>query len=171
MAARLAMTVLAALAGAACSPQGDDVAQDGPKGNPSARQPPPLVDTCAVARRPERFDGQRVRLRAIVIQEIEFAYLTAPNCMWRRWDGKIGVDDSGGPGVSDVGFLVMEARRRSTDTRALGAEAEFEGIVHARPFQAPVNDIGPVPRYLAMFEVEKVDHARLVEMAGISQAR
>jgi hypothetical protein len=160
------LAALAALA-TACSLQSDNSQRDAAKQDSVKADQGALVDVCAVARHPERVDGQRVRLRAIVVQDIESAHLTLPACMGRRWDGHVGIDGSREWDFSGIGTAIMEASRRSTATRTLAAEGEFEGIVHARPRQAPVNDFGPMPRYVAMLEVETVDHVRLVEIPAL----
>ena len=130
----------------------------------------PLVDTCAVARHPERFQGQRVRLRAIVLQDIESVPLTSQHCMWRTWGGKVWIDDnSSGEDFSAVDAAAMEASRRSTATRWFAAEAEFEGIVRAHRSVVPRNAALPVPEFVAMFELEKVDHVRLVEIPVVAR--
>jgi hypothetical protein len=162
---KLLTAALAALAAAACSPQSGNANRDAAKRDAVAQNRPPILDTCEVARHPERFDGQRVRLRAIIIQDIEMADLTLPQCMWRRWDGKVAIDQNkGGADFSAVDAAVMEARRRSTDTRWFAAEGEFEGILRARSRVGPRNAPEPMPVFVAMIEVGQVDHVRLVEI-------
>jgi hypothetical protein len=162
---RLVTTALAALSAAACSPQSDNGQRDAAMGDPVAPDRQPLVDTCAVARHSDRFHGQRVRLRALLVQDIESAYLTSPHCMWRTRDGKVWIDDNkGGGDFSTVDATVMEARRRSTATRTFAAEAEFEGIVRAQRQAIARNEIRPMAEFVAMIEVDKIDHVRLVEI-------
>jgi len=159
------MTTLAALAAAACSPQNDNMQRDAAKGNAIAQDRRPILDPCALAQHPERFDGRRVRLRAIIVQYVDSAYLTAPPCMWRQWGGKVLIaHDRGVDYFLEVGPAVMEARRRSTATRGFAAEAEYEGIIRALRPEVPRNATVPVPGFVIVIEVEKVDHVRLVEI-------
>lgn len=168
MPGRLLATALAALT-MACSPQSDNTQRDATRQSFVKNDPGALVDVCAVAQHPERVDGHRVRLRAIVVQDIESAGLTLPACMGRRWDGHVGIDMSREWDLSGIGSAIIEASRRSTATRRLAAEGEFEGIVRARPRPAPLNDVNPMPRYFAVLQVEKVDHVRLVDLPGIME--
>ena len=170
MLGRLVTTALAALA-PACSLQSDNGQRDRATRDSVKVDQSALVDVCAVARHPERVDGQRVRLRAIVVPDVEFADLTLPACMGRRWDGHVGIDGSREWDFSGIGAAIIEVSRRSTATRRLAAEGEFEGIVHARPRPTPLNAVGPVPRYFAMLQVEKVDHVRLVELGNYGELR
>jgi hypothetical protein len=162
---RLLTTALVALA-AACGSQGDNGRRGAAKQNSAERNRTVLVDLCALARHPERFNGRRVRLRAMFVPNIESADLTSPACMERPWDGRIGVVWDREPDSSRIFVASMEANRRSTASRPLAAEGEFEGIVHAQPLRAPVNvsDFGPMPPNLAVLEVVKVDDVRLVAL-------
>ena len=163
MAGRFVTTGLAALLAAACGAQSGN-SQDALKPDPTVQDRLPALDPCVVARSPERFDGQRVTLNALVIQDIEFAYLTSPHCMWRGWDGKVGLDHRNEWDFSVTGPVVSEARRRSTATRSFAAEAEFEGVVRAQRRVAPRNETGPAPEFEAMFQIESMNHLRLVEI-------
>jgi len=163
MICRLPMTAMAGLAAAACNPQTDNGQLAGTKLESVAHEQRPLIDACDVALHPERFAGQRIRLRGIAVQDIEYLSLTMPGCMQRRWDGKVYVDARGGWNVSEIENAVMEARRRSTATRQFAAQGDFEGVVRATRRGTPRNVTETIPEFVPMFEVEKVEHVRLVE--------
>jgi hypothetical protein len=158
----LPTTALAALA-SACGLQ-DGNSQRAAAAPVAGGHPVALADLCAIARHPERFDGQRLRVRAIVIPDVEYISLVSPACIRRGWAGTVGIDPRGVWHLSGTEAAAFEARRRSTASRPLAAEGEFEAIVHASPRPAPVNarDFGPMPPYVAMLEVVNVDHVRLV---------
>lgn len=164
MTGRVAAAVLVALTVVACGPQSDNGQGDAARRDQVAGDRRPLIDVCAVARHPERFNGQRARLSAIVVQDIEGAYLTWPSCMERRWDGKVWIDESHGWDFSQVGPAVMEARRRSTDSHGFAARAEFEGVVRAQRRAIPLNETGAASEFVAMFRVERVDQVRLMQI-------
>lgn len=165
------LTTILIILATACGTRGESNGADTAKQNSARGDRRALADVCAVARHPERLDGQRVRLRAIVVQDIESAKLTLPACMARRWDGYVRIDGSRKWGFSGIGAAIIEAGRRSTASRTLVAEGEFEGIVHARLRQAPVNvsNFGPMPPYVAMLDVVNVDHVRLVDVPAVQR--
>lgn len=166
MLGRLLTTALMALT-MACGSQGENSHGDAATRDYAKNERGAFEDVCAVARHPERLDGQRVRLRAIVVQDIEFSKLTSPACMGRRWDGYVGIDQSREWNSSGIATAILEASRRSTTSRTLAAEGEFEGIIHARLRPRPLNDVGPMPEFVAMIEVTNVDHVRLVAVAAV----
>lgn len=90
-----------------------------------------LVDLCTVARHPERFDRQHVRLRAIFVPDVEYPYLVSAACIGRRLDGIVGVDMSREWDTAALAAAMTEATRRSTPSRNQAAEGEFEGILYA----------------------------------------
>ena len=158
----LATAALSALVAACGSTAGEGqrngVMQSG------AGEPSSLADACEVAAHPEHFDGRRVRLRAIVIQDIEYTRLTSPGCIDRSQGGSIAIDRNSARNSAEIGPIVMEANRRSTPSQTFAAEGQFEGVLRARPNPAPANarDFGPVPALVAILEVANVDHVRLV---------
>jgi len=122
-----------------------------------------MVDTCEVARHPERVNGQRVRLRAVVIQDIETASLTAQRN--GRWcDFNIGIDQRREWSFSGIDLAIMDSRRLSSATRTFAAEGEFEGIIRATPNAMRNDPRVPRPAFIAIIEVEKVDHVRRIEV-------
>jgi hypothetical protein len=123
---KLLAIALAALA-AACSPQGGG-ARDASKQNAAERNQTVVVDLCAVARHPERFDRQHVRVRAIFVPDVEYPYLVSAACIGRRSHGNVGVDMSREWDTTVLAAAMTEATRRSTPSRNQAAEGEFEGI-------------------------------------------
>ena len=161
---RLLLTAALLALAMGCGPQAENSQRDAAKQASAQDNRPALADLCAVAQHPERYDGQRVRLRAIVVPNVESTNLTSPACMRRRWDGAVGIDGRRTWDRSGIGAATVDAARGSTLSRPLAAQAEFEGIVHVRARPAPVNarDFGPMPPFVAMLKVVKIDHARVV---------
>ena len=158
---RALTTVLAALA-TACGAQGGNSQQEATRHESGSGGQAVLADLCVVARHPERVDGQRLRLRAIFVPDVEFERLTSGACRGGRWDGYVGIVRSREWDHSGIRAALAEADRRSSASQTLAVEAEFEGILHARLRPAPLNHVGPTPAFVGMLEVAKVDHVRLV---------